>query len=50
LLLKRAEERTDEEAYALLRVSQIHPDVEQTHLLMQQFLHMLRERHGEALD
>jgi transposase len=50
LLLKRTEERTEEETQALLRVDQIHPDVAQTRLLMQQFLLMLRERHGHELD
>jgi hypothetical protein len=37
LLLKRTEERTEEETQALLRVDQIHPDVARTRLLMQQF-------------
>ena len=50
LLLKRAEERTEEETQALLRVDQIHPDVARTRLLMQQFLQLLRERHGHELD
>ena len=50
LLLKRAEERTQEETQALLRVDQIHPDVARTRLLMQQFLQLLRERHGHELD
>ena len=50
LLLKRAEERTEEENQALLRVDQIHPDVARTRLLMQQFLQLLRERHGHELD
>jgi transposase len=50
LLLKRAEERTEEETQALLRVGQIHPDLLRTQLLMQQFLQMLRERHGHELD
>ncbi len=50
LLLKRAEERTQEETQALLRVGQIHPDLAQTRLLMHQFLQMLRERRGEEPD
>lgn len=50
LLLKRTEERTEEEIQALRRVEQIHPDIAQTHRLMQQFLQMVRERHGEELD
>jgi len=50
LLLKRTEERTPEETQALLRVSQIHPDLARTRLLMQQFQQMLRERRGEELD
>ncbi len=50
LLLKRTEERTQEETQALMRVGQIHPDLARTQLLMQQFLQMLRERHGEELD
>jgi transposase len=50
LLLKRAEERTEEESQALLRVGQIHPDVARTQLLMHQFLQILRERHGHELD
>jgi transposase len=50
LLLKHTEERTQEETQALLRVGQIHPDLARTRLLMQQFLQMLRERHGEELD
>ncbi len=50
LLLKRSEERTQEETQALLRVGQIHPDLARTQLLMHQFLQMLRERHGEELD
>ena len=50
LLLKRAEERTQEETLALLRVDQIHPDVARTHRLMHQFLQLLRERHGHELD
>ena len=50
LLLKRTEERTQEETQALLRVDQIDPDVARTRLLMQQFLQLLRERHGHELD
>ncbi len=50
LLLKRAQERTEEETQALLHVEQLHPDLARTGLLMQQFLQMLRERRGEELD
>jgi len=50
LLLKRAEERTEEETQALLRVAQIHPDIALTQRLMQQFLQMVRERQGQELD
>lgn len=50
LLLKRTEERTEEETQALLRVGQIHPDLARTQLLMHQFLQILRERHGYELD
>ena len=50
LLLKRAENRTEEEARALLQVSQVDAALAQTQRLMQQFLKMLRERHGEELD
>lgn len=50
LLLKRAEERTEEETQALLRVGQLHPDMAQTQRLMQQFLQMVRERRGDELN
>jgi len=50
LLLKRAEERTEEETRALLQLDQLHPDVARTRQLMQQFLQMVRERRGEELD
>ena len=50
ILLKRAAERTPEETRALLRVDQIHPDVERTRRLMQQFQQMLRERRGEEFN
>lgn len=50
ILLKRAEDRTPEETQALLRVDQIHPDVERTRRLMQQFQQMLRERRGDEFN
>ena len=50
LLLKRADERTEEEAQALHRLGQIHPDLQRTQWIMQQFLQMLRERQGYELD
>lgn len=50
LLLKRAEDRTEEETRALWQVSQIDAAMAQTQRLMQQFLQMLRQRHGEELD
>jgi transposase len=49
ILLKRTEERTQEETQALLRIGQIHPDTARTRRLMQQFQQMLRERRGDEL-
>jgi len=49
LLLKRAEERTQEQTQALLCNDQIHPDVARTRLLLHQFLQLLRERDGQEL-
>ena len=50
LLLKRQQERTQEESQALMQLRQLHPDLERTVLLMHHFLEMLRERRGEELD
>jgi len=50
LLLKRVEDRTEEETRAVLQVSHLDAALAQTLRLMQHFLQMLRERQEEELD
>ena len=50
LFLRRPEKLTPEEQADLLTLRQIHPEVERTYDLVQQFTQMLRTRTGEQLD
>jgi len=50
LFLRRPEKLTPEEQADLLTLRQIHPEVERTYDLVQQFAQMLRTRTGEQLD
>jgi transposase len=50
LMLRRAEDLTEEETAALEQACQVHPHVQQTKMLLQEFASMLRERRGEDLQ
>jgi transposase len=50
LMLRRREDLTEEEAAALKRACQVHPHVQQTQNLLQEFASMVRERRGEDLQ
>jgi transposase len=50
LMLRREEELTEEEKFALHRVCELHPQIKRVSTLFQLFTHMLRARRGEELD
>ncbi len=50
LMLRRQEDLTQEEAAALKQACQVHPQVHQTQMLLQEFASMLRERRGVDLE
>lgn len=50
LMLRRQEDLTEEEAAALKQACQVHPQIQQTQMLLQEFVSMLRERRGADLD
>jgi transposase len=50
LFLRRPEKLDTEEQAALLILRQIHPEVDRTYDLVQQFAQMLRTRTGQYLD
>jgi transposase len=50
LFVRRPEKLEGEEQAQLVKLRQIHPEVEQAYELVQQFAHMLRTRTGEHLD
>jgi transposase len=50
LMLRRPVDLTAEENVALRQLCQLHPHINHLMLLFQQFVQMLRDRHGEELD
>ncbi len=50
LFLRRPEKLRVEEQETLVKLRQIHPEVDRAYDLVQQFAHMLRTRSGERLD
>jgi transposase len=50
LMLRRREDLTEEETATLKQACQVHPQVQQTQMLLQEFVSMLRERRGVDLE
>ena len=50
LMLRRQEDLTEEETAALKQACQVHSQVQQTQMLLQEFVSMLRERRGADLE
>ena len=49
-MFRRGEDLTEEETAALKQACQVHPHVQQTQALFQEFTNMLRERRGVDLE
>ena len=50
LMLRRAIDLSEEESMARSSLCQLHPHINHLNTLFQQFVQMLRDRHGEELD
>jgi hypothetical protein len=50
LFLRRSEELSTDEQETLITLRHLHPEIDLSYDLVQQFAHMLRTRTGEQLD